>query len=157
MIVLNGNLPKTANYSDWKWTQNSSVALTPGPHVVTLCFIGNAVVRGIPNPLPRLNITRGRALGSAVATTNKKIPDQIIQQTWSTVAHSLHTVANSQLMGSQYKQALRKQYPHLNTFQNAGERGSAAVWRFGLWQRYVSVDQRRGNMHHVPAGELRVF
>eukprot|EP00752_Nemacystus_decipiens_P002207 g2098.t1 len=44
VIMLDGNLLASANYSDWKWTQNTSVALAPGPHVVTLCFIGNAVV-----------------------------------------------------------------------------------------------------------------
>ncbi|CAM9259092.1 unnamed protein product, partial [Hapterophycus canaliculatus] len=44
VIMLNPNLPETRNYSDWAWTQNFSVALTPGPHVATLCFIGNAVV-----------------------------------------------------------------------------------------------------------------
>lgn len=43
-------------------------------------------------------------------------------------------------------------YPHLSPFQSAGERGSPAIWRFGLWQRCVSVDRRRGNMHHVSAG-----
>lgn len=52
--MLDGNLPETANYSDWKWTQNTSVALTPGSHVVTLCFVGNAVVRGTPVSLYRL-------------------------------------------------------------------------------------------------------
>lgn len=46
--MLEGNLQETANYSDWKWTQNASMALTPGPHVVTLCFIGKALVRGMP-------------------------------------------------------------------------------------------------------------
>lgn len=45
VIMRNGNLPETRNYSDWAWTQNVSVALAPGPHVVTLCFIGNALVR----------------------------------------------------------------------------------------------------------------
>lgn len=43
--MLDSNLPETSSYSDWNWTKNASVALTPGPHVVTLCFIGNAVVR----------------------------------------------------------------------------------------------------------------
>ncbi|CAN0423990.1 unnamed protein product [Pylaiella littoralis] len=37
-------LPQTQNDSDWAWTQNSSVALAPGPHVVTLCFVGKALV-----------------------------------------------------------------------------------------------------------------
>lgn len=47
VIMLNGNLAETQTYSDWAWTENASVPLTPGPHVVTLCFIGNAVVRDI--------------------------------------------------------------------------------------------------------------
>lgn len=50
VIMLDGNLPQTANFSDWEWTQNASVSLTPGPHVVTLCFIGNAVVRTTSAP-----------------------------------------------------------------------------------------------------------
>ncbi|CAM9771595.1 unnamed protein product, partial [Scytosiphon promiscuus] len=44
IIMLDSNLPETRSYFDWAWTQNYSVALAPGPHVVTLCFIGNAVV-----------------------------------------------------------------------------------------------------------------
>lgn len=44
VILINGNLAQTQTYFDWAWTGNASVALTPGPHVVTLCFIGNAVV-----------------------------------------------------------------------------------------------------------------
>lgn len=64
VIMLDGNLPYSASYSDWKWTENSSVVLAPGPHVVTLCFIGNAVVREASVPLHRWR-SRDCALRSA--------------------------------------------------------------------------------------------
>lgn len=48
--MLNGNLLETKNYSDWAWTKNASVALAPGPQVVTLCFIGKALMTVSQSP-----------------------------------------------------------------------------------------------------------
>ena len=42
--MMNKNLPQTGSYSTWAWTGNASVALEPGPHVVTLCFIAQGSV-----------------------------------------------------------------------------------------------------------------
>lgn len=44
VIMLNRNLPNTGGYNTWTWTGNASMSLEPGPHVVTLCFIGNGLV-----------------------------------------------------------------------------------------------------------------
>ncbi|CAM9354034.1 unnamed protein product, partial [Laminaria digitata] len=44
VIMMNKNLPQTGGFSTWAWTGNASVALEPGPHVVTLCFIAQGMV-----------------------------------------------------------------------------------------------------------------
>lgn len=42
--MTNGNLPDTGGYAAWEMTDPASVSLERGPHVITLCFIGNGIV-----------------------------------------------------------------------------------------------------------------
>lgn len=42
--MTNGNLPDTGGYAAWEMTDPASVYLKRGPHVITLCFIGNGIV-----------------------------------------------------------------------------------------------------------------